>query len=69
MSYTYKIVTERNTSFILGFPKDTAQDSPKIVELQLLYESQIADHFAYLVKYDDLTEVFVGDVVEYWKKS
>jgi hypothetical protein len=69
MSYTYKIVTERNTSFILGFPKDTAQDSPTIIEISMLYESPVTNHYAYYVKYSDLTEVTVYDVVEYWKQT
>lgn len=58
----YKIVTARNTSFIVGFPKDSAEDSPRIEKIQWEF------NYDWHVYFSDGTNVSVSDVVEIWDR-
>lgn len=57
-----KIVTARNTSFRVGDPLDTAENSPKVTKI--FFEEE---HWA--VVYSNGDKVTIGDVVERWNKE
>lgn len=68
MNTITRISTARNTAFIVGHPKDGAQDSPKITQIEYLAgETQASS--SYGVTFSDGTFIEVFDVVESWRTS
>lgn len=63
-----KIITARNTAFILGHPKDGAEGSPIITNIEYLM-GETQETSSYGVTFSDGTFIEVLDVVESWRTS
>lgn len=59
----YKIVTSRNTAFIVGHPLDTAYNSPTVTEILYVVNE------GWTVRYSNGVEVYLHDAVEFWNKK
>jgi hypothetical protein len=62
-----RIVTERNTTFAIGFPKYDGQDLPAVTAISFSAgDPGIGVRSAHMVCYSDHTHIEVKDVAEIW---
>lgn len=62
----HKIVTKRNTSFILGFHKDSTENSPIITTIEVV-NTDDPGVYTCKVTFSDKTFVSISDIVEVWR--
>jgi hypothetical protein len=67
MNSIYKIVTARNTAFLVGHRKDSTDDSPRITAIEVI-NSEEPGTWVCKVVVGEKEIVLVSDVVEVWRR-
>lgn len=68
MNDLYKIITARNTAFVVGHRKDSTDDSPRITSIELV-NSEEPGTYVCKVTFAGKETVMVSDVVEVWRRT